>query len=175
MKNLFLVLVLVLSIFTSACNRHKQIVKTENSSSVDSLVKLDIIKIDNITDLIQSETIVLANEIKTDFTEEKIIVVEYSEPDSTGTTSIIRETFIVRNNNIVTDSKIKATDKDSSINSNETIFIDKSETDLHKKLKSKTVTKDKTKDNSIKWLWIIIITGVLIMLFLRWKKIFPFD
>lgn len=171
MKNLFLVLVLVLTIFTSACNRHKQIVKTVNSSSVDSLVKLDIIKIDNITDLIQSKTTIETSTVKTDFTQENIKIVDYSEPDSTGTTSIIRETFIVRNNNIVTESKIKATDTDSSINSTKTIFIDKSETDLHKKAEFKTVTKEKTKDNSIKWLWIMIFTGVLIMLFLRWKKI----
>ncbi|MBN2776224.1 MAG: hypothetical protein JXR36_01195 [Bacteroidales bacterium] len=175
MKNLFLVLVLVLTLFTSACNRHKQIIKTGNKSSVDSLVKLDIIKIDNIADLTQTETTIETSTVKTDFTQENIKIVDYSEPDSTGTTSIIRETFIIRNNNIVTDNNTKSTIKDSSISSSENIFIDKTETDFHKKVKSKTVTKDKTKDNSIKWLWIIIITGVLIMLFLRWKKIFPFD
>ena len=74
--------------------------KTNATEITDFVVKLDI-KITNIiSDIAQTEITVTDNEIKTDFLEETITVVEYSIPDSSGVQSIIRTVTTTRKNDI---------------------------------------------------------------------------
>ena len=87
-------------IFAGLCKHQKQVVKTNATEITDFVVKLDI-KITNIiSDIAQTEITVTDNEIKTDFLEETITVVEYSIPDSSGVQSIIRTVTTTRKNDI---------------------------------------------------------------------------
>ncbi|MDX9697266.1 MAG: hypothetical protein RBT49_15855 [Bacteroidales bacterium] len=164
MKNLILILILVLSIFTSSCKHQKQIIKTDIHETTDSIVKLDIETIDIISDIAQTETTVTANEIKTDFSEETITIVEYSIPDSSGVQSIIRTVTTTRKNDIKTDTRTKIEIKDSTAFKQVRTFRDRSSTEFHSKVKSKTVTKTKTLDRS----WLVIVVLILLIIGIAW-------
>jgi hypothetical protein len=164
MKNLILFIILALSIFAGSCKHQKHVVKTNTTETTDSVVKLDIETTDIISDITQTEITVTAKEIKTDFTEETITVVEYSVPDSSGTQSILRTITTTRKNNIKTDTRIKTELKDSTAHKQVETFRDRSSTDFHSKIKSKTVTKTKTQDRS----WLVITILILLLIGISW-------
>lgn len=128
MKKL-LIFILALSILFGSCKNQKQIITTDLHETTDSVVKADIIKTNNIKQLEQTEISVVANTVKTDFTRETITITDYSYPDSAGTQTVTRTTTINRNNNIVTDTKIKAETTDSNVIQVDNSFTDKSTTD----------------------------------------------
>lgn len=166
MKIFPIILILIFSFFFFSCKHNKEIVKTNTTVNTDSIVKTDIVQTNHVLDLIQTETTFTANEIKTDFSEETITVIEYSIPDSTGNQYVIKETSINRNINSETKNNITYNDSDSSIHNSQTIIEDNTTIDYNKKIKKQTFTKSKQTNDFIIPIIIISLLIVLALFFI---------
>ena len=168
MKNSILILILAFTFILGSCKTHKQVVKEETHTTIDSTVNLDIKTVDVIKELTDLELLVQERTVISDYTEETVTTTEYSFPDSSGNQSVVRTTVVFRKNNVVENSGTNSESSSSSTILDRTSSTDNSSTDLQTETQTKTVTTTKEKD----WTWLVI-TIILVCsagpIYLFWK------